>query len=206
MANKVSDDFYALLGIDAGVDCEQLREAWRKLARRWHPDYAGPEATAMFQQISAAYEVLADPVARAAYDERRGADRLRAVNYAGVATAAPVGARRRAPSVMIARACGPLNSLLACGVARRAEGGLIDLFLTVSEAAQGGMIAISMRVAVRKAQALVEELFSAWLAISPGVAEGAIIAPSASLPGMIQPVRFRIRIQAGKTAAHPAPP
>jgi curved DNA-binding protein CbpA len=200
MSREPSDDFYALLGIDAHVNNEQLRQVWRKLARRWHPDHAGPAATAMFQKISAAYEVLSDPLSRAAYDRRRRAATPAAATRAGGRSVAPTTPRRRAPSVMLSRICGPLSSLLACGIARQAEAGLIDLFLHAQEAAQGGMITISMRVPVRRAHGIVDELFSAWLAVSPDIADGAVISPSASLPGMIQPVRFRIRIQPGKPA------
>src|SRR5688500_17172203 len=126
MPVEPSDDLYALLGIDAGVDFGKLRQVWRDLARRWHPDHAGPEATAMFQKLSAAYEVLLDPVARAAYDRRRR-----------LSTPVPstVRSRRRAPGVMISRICGHLNSFLACGIARRADRGIIDLFLNAQEAA-----------------------------------------------------------------------
>jgi hypothetical protein len=205
MSREPSDDLYAVLGIDAGVDCEQLRIIWRKLARRWHPDHAGPQATAMFQKISAAYEVLSDPVARAAYDGRRSTATPPPVGRTGKPTEAGVSSRRRAPGVMIRRASGPLNSLLASGVARRTESGVIELLLNAHEAAQGGMITISMRVQIRKAHALVEELFSAWLAIPPDLAEGTIVAPSVLLPGMIHPVRFRIRIQPPKAQPNEAP-
>src|SRR4051812_5857955 len=176
MSREPSGDFYALLGIDAGVDGEQLRQVWRKLARQWHPDHAGPEATAMFQKISAAYEVLCDPATREAYDRRRkAAAPAGSVARAGEPTAPGNSSRRRAPSVMLSRVCGPLNSLLACGAARRAEAGVIELFLSASEAAQGGMISISMRVPVRLPHGTAEELFSAWLAVSPDIADGAVI-------------------------------
>src|SRR5438132_7394383 len=156
------DDYYALLGIDADADAAKLRRAWRRLALRWHPDRAGPGATATFQTISMAYTVLSDPVARAAYD------------------------RRRAPGVMLSRLTGPLDALLACGVARRAENDIIELFLNAQEAAEGGMASISMRVPVRcpavdagetascarcGARRTIDELFSAWLAVPPGVAD-----------------------------------
>src|SRR5205814_4572120 len=64
-------DYYALLGVHAGVDDEELRSAWRRLAARWHPDRAGLGATEKFQQLSAAYTVLSDPLTRMAYDRRR---------------------------------------------------------------------------------------------------------------------------------------
>src|SRR4051812_30080374 len=71
-ASDSGDDYYALLEVQAGADGEALRLAWRRLAARWHPDRAGTAATARFQQLSAAYTVLSDPIARAAYDRRRG--------------------------------------------------------------------------------------------------------------------------------------
>ena len=180
---------------------------WRRLALRWHPDHAGPGATAMFQKLSAAYEVLSDAVARAAYDRRRGraAHRTRG----GTDAAPPATPRRRAPGIMLARLSGSLNVLLSCGVARHAEGDIIELFLSAREAAQGGMITISMRVPVRcpacgaraascsrcEGQGTVEELFSAWLAVPPEVTDGTILLPSALLRGMVRPVRFRTRVR-----------
>ena len=192
-----SDDFYALLGIEATADDVTLRRAWRRLALEWHPDRAGPEATATFQKILAAYTVLSDPEARAAYDRRRGA------------------AGRRAPAVMLRRLSGPLAALLACGIARRGNEDLIDLHLTAAEAAEGGMATISMRVPVRctactdvavgvaGARLLcdrcagtreVEELYSAWLSVRPGTVDGAILRPSVPLRGMLRPVIFRVRL------------
>ncbi len=188
------EDFYTLLGIDARADSAQVREVWRKLARKWHPDHAGSETTAMFQKISAAYAVLSDPVARAAYDRRRSLPPDPPGQRSADGPREPASSRRRAPAVMIRRVCGPLNALLACGIARHVDRELIELFLNAQEAAQGGMITISMRVPVRKAQAVVDELFSAWLAVSPLITDGEILAPSELLPGMLHPLRFRIRV------------
>jgi DnaJ-class molecular chaperone len=223
MGTGPADDYYALLGVDADANRAALRRAWRRLAQRWHPDRAGPEATVMFQRISAAYAVLSDPIARAAYDRRHG-PRARgsrppsgtATTAPGAATTAPGAAttapgapiRRRAPGVMLTRLSRPLNVLLARGVARRAEGDVIELFLDTEEATQGGMVTISMRVPVRcpcvtdgtaacaRCDSLrtVEDLFSAWLAVPPEVADGVLLTPSALLPGMIRPVSFRVRV------------
>ena len=212
MAIDPSDDCYALLGIDADAGPAELRRAWRRLALRWHPDRAGPGSTATFQTISAAYTLLSDPIARAAYDRRRGATARRSgARSRDAAPAPPAGTPRRAPGVMLSRLTGSLNALLAGGVARRAEGGIIELFLNAQEAAQGGMASISMRVPVRcpdcdprEAASCVrcggrrttDELFSAWLAVRPGVADGSILAPSAQLRGMLKPVSFRVRVRA----------
>ena len=207
-----SDDYYTLLGIDADADGAELRCAWRRLALQWHPDRAGPGATATFQTISSAYMVLSDPVARAAYDRRRGTAARRSGTRVGkVASAPPAGTQRRAPGVMLSRLTGSLDALLACGIARRAEGGTIELFLNTQEAAQGGMVTISMRVPLRcpacdgdgatscarcAGRRTVDELFSAWLAVRPGVADGAVLPPTALLRGMLRPVSFRVRVRA----------
>ena len=175
------DDYYELLGVRANVAHAELRRAWRRLALRWHPDRAGSGATHIFQKIQAAYAVLSDPMSRAAYDRRQSV---------------PVRAtRRQAPGVRLHRLSGSLNGLLACGIAVRSGNDLIELFVNPDEAETGGMVTISMRVPVRKADnRVVDEVFSAWLAVPPGVRDGEILPPSAYLPGMIHRVLFRVRL------------
>jgi hypothetical protein len=95
---------------------------------------------------------------------------------------------------MLRRLSGPLEALTACGIARHAEPGVIELFLSDAERADGGMVTISMRVPVRdKDGRSGYELWSAWLAVPPGVQEGERLVPSALLPGMVRPVSFRVR-------------
>jgi len=194
-----TDDYYALLGLSADADDDEVRRAWRKLALEWHPDRAGPGTTETFQRLSSAYAVLSDPDARAAYDRWRGSDAKRAAPVVG----------QRAPGVLIHRLSANLNALLVRGVAAWAEGDMIDLFVNAEEVATGGMVTIPMRVQVRcpacngdttKACAkcgghgTVEDLFAAWLAVRPRVADGTILTPSAWLPGMVHPVYFRVRL------------
>lgn len=188
MSSDASDDYYALLGIEPHSDDTELRRAWRRLAMRWHPDRAGADATFVFQKLLAAYNVLSDPDARAAYDRKR-----RIVRPPPPSEPPPPPPRRRAPGVMIRRLCGPLNALLARGVARQPSDDLVELFLDPQEIAEGGMITISMRVMVHSPGAAqpVEDLFAAWLAVPPDVADGTVLKPSALLPGM-RPVSFRV--------------
>jgi hypothetical protein len=107
---------------------------------------------------------------------------------------------------MLPRQSGSLNALLAGGTARRAEPGVIELHLNGAEAEQGGMATISMRVPIRcpecstgcahcGGKGSTEELFSAWLAVPPGVADGAMLEPSERLRGMLRPVHFRMRVR-----------
>src|SRR6266545_232033 len=62
-------DFYDLLGVPRNASEEQIRSAYRKLARAYHPDVSqAPDAAEKFRQITEAYEILSDPEKRQRYD------------------------------------------------------------------------------------------------------------------------------------------
>ncbi len=63
-------DYYEILGVDRSATQEQVKRAFRRLARRHHPDVNpdDAEAEARFKEIAEAYEVLRDPERRAHYD------------------------------------------------------------------------------------------------------------------------------------------
>ncbi|MEQ1654526.1 MAG: DnaJ C-terminal domain-containing protein [Nitrospira sp.] len=63
-------DYYKLLEIDRTATADDIKSAYRKLARKYHPDVSKePGAEARFKEIGEAYEVLQDPEKRAAYDQ-----------------------------------------------------------------------------------------------------------------------------------------
>ena len=65
---------YEALGVPKNASADDIKRAYRKMARKYHPDVnPGPEADAKFKAAGAAYDVLRDPEKRAAYD-RYGAD------------------------------------------------------------------------------------------------------------------------------------
>jgi curved DNA-binding protein CbpA len=65
-------DYYAVLGVSPSSEDVVIQAAYRALMRRYHPDTnCSPEAARKCIEINAAYAVLGDPAARAAYDARR---------------------------------------------------------------------------------------------------------------------------------------
>ena len=79
-------DYYEILGVDRNASKEDIKSAFRKMARKWHPDInKAPEAEAKFKELGKAYETLMDDEKRATYD-RYGEDGLQ---NAGFNTAGP---------------------------------------------------------------------------------------------------------------------
>ena len=62
-------DHYATLGVDRDASFDEIKKAYRKLARTLHPDVNPDPATAeKFKEITTAYEILSDPQKRQTYD------------------------------------------------------------------------------------------------------------------------------------------
>jgi DnaJ-class molecular chaperone len=67
----MANDYYATLGVSRTASSEEIQKAYRKMARKYHPDMNPDDATAKkkFQEVQAAYDVLSDPDKRKRYDQ-----------------------------------------------------------------------------------------------------------------------------------------
>lgn len=73
MANK---DYYSILGVDKNASDDEIKSAYRKMAKKYHPDLNkdNPDAAEKFKEVNEAYEVLSDKQKRSNYDQFGSAD------------------------------------------------------------------------------------------------------------------------------------
>lgn len=66
-------DYYSTLGLSENATQDEIKSAYRNLAKKWHPDLNkdNPEAEGKFKQINEANDILSDPQKRAQYDQQR---------------------------------------------------------------------------------------------------------------------------------------
>ena len=117
-------DYYKIMGVAPEAGADEIKRAYRKLARKYHPDVSDdPNAEDRFKEVGEAYEVLKDPAKREEYDQLRkggwrGGQEFRpppgwsssrgdgaGFDFSGLAAAADSAPRTPAASAISSRRC-----------------------------------------------------------------------------------------------------
>jgi molecular chaperone DnaJ len=149
----VSDrDYYLVLGVSRDETDAGIRAAFRDLAKRHHPDRAGPEGAVRFREVADAYRVLGDGAARRAYDEalRRSGRVRRSAPMPFVDEALDVFGEPGHPfaEALLARFLGNFSTR-GHPKAERAEPLVCHVLLSQDEARAGGVLPIRVPVLER---------------------------------------------------------
>ena len=120
----MADELYKTLGVSKKASDEEIKKAYRKLARQYHPDRNpdDPAAEEKFKEISAAHDVLADPEKRKEYD---AGGMFGGFGGRWLGGGKPFGGRRRRPAASAAAptsaTSSPRSSTAAAAAARRPQ-------------------------------------------------------------------------------------
>jgi DnaJ-class molecular chaperone len=79
----MKDDYYRALGVQKTADAEQVQDAYRRLAKAYHPDRSGGDTVQQFRAAQEAWETLGDPERRRAYDAARSREPAQPARAAG---------------------------------------------------------------------------------------------------------------------------
>jgi curved DNA-binding protein CbpA len=96
-----SSDPYKVLQVDPEAEDEVIVAAYRRLARKYHPDVGGgPDAAARMTALNAAWELIGDPARRAAFDRERALEHALGQRAAGVGDASAPSPGSRPPETV----------------------------------------------------------------------------------------------------------
>jgi len=139
-----SGDYYEVLGVPRDAGTETIKAAFRRLARRYHPDIStDPDAEQRFKEIAEAYGVLSDPARRASYDAQGSAGLAGATAedlWGGIDFTDIFGSGATAFGGLFERLFGP-----ATAVPPRGQDVHLDLVISLDEVLTGGNHAVTIR-------------------------------------------------------------
>ena len=154
MATK---DFYKTLGVSEKASADELKKAYRKLAKKYHPDVTGGDKAkeAKFKELTEAYETLGDEKRRAQYDEQRTNPFGAGMPGGGApARASPAAARKGSTSTTCSRSSAAAAAADASTATRRAAAAAARPRATwAASATSSRCSAASSRAAARRARA-----------------------------------------------------
>ena len=140
----VPRDYYEVLGVPRDAGTETIKNAFRQLARRYHPDISTePDAEQRFKEIAEAYGVLSDPARRASYDAQGSAALAGAAAedlWGGIDFADIFGPGAAVFGNLFERLFGS-----AAAGPQRGEDVHLDLVISLDEALTGGNHAVTIR-------------------------------------------------------------
>jgi molecular chaperone DnaJ len=146
----VAEDFYAMLGVRRDASTDEIKRAYRRLARELHPDVnPDPETQEKFKEISQAYDVLSDPEKRQMYD--LGGDPFAGAGAGGAAGFGGFGSAGFPFSEFVDAVFGAAGAGATRGPrsrARRGRNATIRIELDLSECAFGATRELTVDTAV----------------------------------------------------------
>jgi molecular chaperone DnaJ len=140
----IPGDYYEVLGVARDADAKTIKNAFRQLARRYHPDTSTePDAEQRFKEIAEAYGVLSDPAKRASYDAQGSAGLAGATAedlWGGIDFADIFGSGAPAFGSLFERLFGP-----SPGGRLRGQDVHLDLAISLEEVLTGGNREVTIR-------------------------------------------------------------
>ncbi len=173
-------NYYRVLGVPESASYDELQEAYRSLAKAYHPDRSGADTAGRFREVQEAWEVLGNAERRCAYDARRRLSRRRGYTRPSFPQPAAPSARQSETA---------LHLQLRMSQAEAARGGAIAVDLPAWRAcgACGGraqMVGLLCPVCRGRGRALTQERFT--LDVPPGLEDGQVVElPLDDLPHLL---------------------
>jgi DnaJ-class molecular chaperone len=175
-------DLYRILGVARDASMAAIKRAYRRLAKKYHPDLDALRAPDDFQELQAAYETLADAERRRRYDEtlRQGEGGFQSLSWSFVRSPASGDLRRPVRP-------GSLSGEILLTPREASEGGVLSLDVPMSATCPscegtGGFVFDCGRCG---GEGKIERRFPVPLRIPPGVREGTVFQVAVDDPGVL---------------------